>query len=244
MSPRQALGDLLAIAAVIVIPQLSVLILGVSDALDEANLPPNRVLLANALNWAFVAGAAVYLTYRSGQPLTSIGLRRAQFWPTIGLGAAGVLAMYVAVIFTAGLAALLTGASRETMTAPAREIHSMFGPPSWMMIFLVASTAGLFEEIIFRGFMLTRLRVLTGQWWTAVAAGMVIFAVPHIWQGLWAVMLILPVSLVLSLLFLYSRNLAPAVLAHFLFNFAQLSALRVLYTVPEFRRLIESTGAA
>ena len=71
--------------------------------------------------------------------------------------------------------------------------------------------------------------MLLGNWTVAIVVGMVLFAILHMWQGPWAILLILPVGLVLSITFVRRRGLAAPMLAHFLFNFLQLAAMRAVY---------------
>lgn len=240
MTRLQALGDLLVVGGLLLVPHIVAGLLGVQwDDRDLESIPPAKILIANALQMGMVAAVAVYLTYRSGQPLSSIGFGRTRFWPTIGTALAATFAMYVTLIIMAVLAAAITRPSYQTMTQPMREITGRLGLPSWGMIFLLAASAGIFEEILFRGFLLTRLRVLLGNWTAAIALGVFVFALPHAWQGWWAVMLILPVALVLSITFVLRRSLAAPMLAHFLFNFVQLGLLRALYNSPYLQQFMQ-----
>jgi membrane protease YdiL (CAAX protease family) len=226
---------------VLVLPQAAAMLIG--GSVHTAAEPPSasHLLVANSMIWATVALVAIYLTWRSGQPLSSIGFRRENPVAAIGAGIVATIAIYAAVLVTALTVAILTRTSRETMTAPAREILDLLGPPSWLMTFAIAGTAGVFEEIVFRGFLLTRLRVVLGGWTAAIAVGALLFAVPHIWQGRWAVVLILPVAAVLSMTFVLRRSVIAPILAHFLFNFLQLATIRVLQDSPEWQRILNSS---
>lgn len=239
MTPWQALGDLLIVGAMFFIPHLATGLIdsGPTDQRVES-VPAVRLLLANTLQMAIIAVLAIYLTYRSGEPLSSLGLGTAPFWSTLGAALGGLIVMYAALLVLALVVSLLAGTSSETMTEPTREIQDLLGVPSWGMIFFVAASAGILEEILFRGFLLTRLRVILRSWIAAVVVGIVLFASLHIWEGPWAVMLILPVGLVLSILFIRRRNLAASMLAHFLFNFLQLTLMRFVLESPELRKMI------
>ena len=152
MSRLQALGDLLVVAGVLFVPRIADGILGltVSDQ-DSESLPPDRMLIASTLMVGMVAVVAVYLTHRSGQPLSSIGLRRVRFWPTIGTALAATFAMYTTLIVLAVAASLLARPSFETMTEPMRQIRSRLGAPSWGTIFLIAASAGSSRRSSFEG---------------------------------------------------------------------------------------------
>ncbi len=238
MSGGQALGDILLIVAVLIVPQVASALVQASIRSTPEPLSPGMVVLVNAIQWALVAGVAIYVTYRSGQPLSSIGLRRVNMVREAGTAVLAVLIIYAALITSAIAVAVLSGASTETMTGPTREITSLLGTPSiWTMIG-IAATAGIFEEIVFRGFILTRLRVLAGGWPTAILIGSVLFAVPHVWQGVWAMVLVLPVSIILSVVFVWRRSLVPVIFAHFLFNFLQLLMMRALLESPQMQEML------
>jgi membrane protease YdiL (CAAX protease family) len=241
MSRLQAFGDILLITAVLVVPQGAAMLIGRSVHTAAEAPSAGRLLVANSMIWATVALVAIYLTWRSGQPLSSIGFRRENPLAAIGAGLVATIAIYAAVLVTAVTLAILTRASRETMTAPVREILDLLGPPSWLTTFAIAGTAGVFEEIVFRGFLLTRLRVVLGGWTAAVAVGSLLFAVPHIWEGRWAVVLILPVAAVLSITFVLRRSVLAPILAHFLFNFLQLATIRLLQDSPEWQQILDSS---
>lgn len=239
----QALGDILLVMAVLVVPQAGAMLVGGSVHTAEQTPPISRLLLANSMIWATVTLVAIYLTWRSGQPLSSIGLRKENPFAALGAAIVTTIVIYAAVMVTAVTVAVLTRASQETMTAPAREIYDLLGRPSWGTIIVIAASAGIFEEIVFRGFLLTRLRIVAGSWAPAIAVGSVLFAVPHVWEGRWAIVLILPVAVVLAITFLLRRGVLAPILAHFLFNFLQLATIRLLHDLPEWRQMLES-GAA
>jgi membrane protease YdiL (CAAX protease family) len=79
---------------------------------------------------------------------------------------------------------------------------------------LLALSAGISEEIVFRGFLLTRLRELTGSTVLPLLATSAAFGLAHLYvsglDALQAGML----GLVLGMVTLGSRNLFPAILAH------------------------------
>lgn len=218
-------------------PQVAAGLLGarLRDVAEAESVSPMRLLTANSLIVGMIAILAVYLTWRSGQPLSSIGLRRVRFWPAIRSALAALFTMYAALLALALLAMIIVRPSPQTVTEPMRQIQSLLGTPSWRMIALMAGSAAVFEEILFRGFLLTRLRVLLGNWTAAIIVGMVLFAVLHVWEGTWAIVLILPVGLVLSITFVRRRSLASPMLAHFLFNFFQMAMMRALESSPYLR---------
>jgi membrane protease YdiL (CAAX protease family) len=244
ISRAAALGDILIVAAVLIAPQVGAALLGAGVHSSAEPPLPERTLAANSLVWASIAALVIYLTYRSGQPLSSIGFRWMSPAAAVALAILATLAIYVFLLATVVVVAGLTRASQETMTAPAREIYGMFGQPSWGVILGIAGTAAVFEEIVFRGFLLTRLRVLVGGWPAAIVIGSLLFAAPHVWEGRWAVALVLPVAAVLSIAFVLARGLAVPMVAHFLFNFLQLATIRAVQDLPQWQQIVHPERGA
>jgi membrane protease YdiL (CAAX protease family) len=82
---------------------------------------------------------------------------------------------------------------------------------------LLSATAGIAEEILFRGFLIWYLSQF-GNTAFAVLVSSLIFAVAHAYQGLKAVAVIFPISLVFVFLYLYSGSLLPPILLHAAIN--------------------------
>lgn len=81
----------------------------------------------------------------------------------------------------------------------------------WFQV--MAVTAGVTEEVIFRGFLIGVL-ALWAPVWAAALLSVAVFVGGHVYQGLSGMTRILPVSLALTAIFLLSGSLAPAVFLH------------------------------
>ena len=168
--------------------------------------------------------------------LALAGWRR-QCWPTLGLtlrkwpvdaglgvlGALGVLllvalgSIYVQIFFP-WLVPLL-GESQEN-------ISEALPPMSLGTIVLLTAVVAFYEELLFRGFVLPRLRLLTGSWWSAILLGAAAFGVLHFYEGAIAVILVMGLAVFLSVLFVWRGSLMAPVVTHFLFNMVQLILLQ------------------
>ncbi|OQX91871.1 MAG: hypothetical protein B6D58_05920, partial [candidate division Zixibacteria bacterium 4484_95] len=74
----------------------------------------------------------------------------------------------------------------------------------WIMLSLIA---GVTEELCFRGFVITRLAILTGSVWPGAILGAVSFGLGHLYQG-WAGVAIIGIyGLLFSLLFIARGSL-------------------------------------
>ena len=83
------------------------------------------------------------------------------------------------------------------------------------------SVGSLTEETIFRGLILVRLRRITGGWLPAVLISTLIFSMQHFGGGFAWVIGIAVASLAFSVVFISSRSLLAAAVAHFLYNMVQ-----------------------
>lgn len=87
---------------------------------------------------------------------------------------------------------------------------------------LVALLAGLGEEIVFRGVLLTELRPLLGDWGAVVVSG-VVFGWVHflgLWRDFWPVFVLYCLfGIALGAIYLAAMNLTLLVLIHSLYDF-------------------------
>lgn len=81
----------------------------------------------------------------------------------------------------------------------------------WIMLSLIA---GVTEELCFRGYVITRLALLTGSVWPGVFLGAISFGLGHLYQG-WAGVAVIGIyGLLFSLLFIARGSLVPCIIAH------------------------------
>jgi len=78
---------------------------------------------------------------------------------------------------------------------------------------VMAVTAGVTEEVIFRGFLIGVLAAWLPLWIAGLVA-LLIFLGAHVYQGVTGMVRILPVSSVLTILFLVSGSVLPGIVMH------------------------------
>ncbi|WP_019960337.1 CPBP family intramembrane glutamic endopeptidase [Woodsholea maritima] len=76
-------------------------------------------------------------------------------------------------------------------------------------------TAGITEEIVFRGFMIGALALIAPLWLAAIFA-LIWFILGHVYQGLKGMITILPISILLTVIFVIGQSLWPVILVHVL----------------------------
>ena len=102
----------------------------------------------------------------------------------------------------------------------------------WTGIALMTVVA-TWEELLFRGFLMTRIRRFAQSWTIAVIASTVAFVLPHALEQTPAAMIPISIlSLVLSLVTIWRRSIVPAIVAHALWNVAVFLTLTLESTQP------------
>lgn len=146
---------------------------------------------------------------REGLPLSSIGLRfdrpgRSLAW---GLGLTAII-----IVALLGLLAVygMLGVRYGEGGAIAASM--------WVTLLTVVR-AGVSEEIFYRGFALERLQSLTGSKWVAAAVTLLVFAGFHYRQGIAGIVLALVLGAIMTSFYLWKRDLAVTIVAHFLVDF-------------------------
>lgn len=114
-------------------------------------------------------------------------------------------------------------------------IELMMPDVSTVTLCLTMVVVAAYEELLFRGFLLTHLRRITRRWWAAVLLSSALFAAIHVGEGVGtqspatAVPLFL-IAILWSGVTIWRRSLIPAILGHALFNMLQVIFLRLLTT--------------
>ena len=88
----------------------------------------------------------------------------------------------------------------------------------------VSATAGFCEEIAFRGYLMTRLRILgkTKTWLIPVVVSSLTFGILHAYQSLPGVIILSVYGAMFALLYIRTRSLWPCIIAHFFQDFTAL----------------------
>lgn len=203
---------------------------------DEAALVSaiGRAALFPAIGWRTLVatGLTVWLTRRRNLSSRSVGLTTHKLWLNVLLGGAALAAIMVAaVLLTILIQLFLPDLSRE-FEKNADMIMDAVPKVSPASFFCVSLAIGYYEELIFRGFLMTRIRRATNSWILAVIGNSAIFIPLHLQdQAPAALLAVGALSLTFSLLTIWRRSLIPAILAHAMFDFAMF--LQLSYAAGE-----------
>ena len=158
--------------------------------------------------WAML-GTVLWVVVRvERQPLASIGLRRPR-WSTLAWAMvllAGI--RFVTVPVTLRLAHAAGFPGYESGLARLMRL------PAWYRVFLAVS-AGVIEEVLYRGYAVERLAALTGSAWRGGAVAVAVFTLAHMpaW-GIGPLPVFFVASAVATAFYLWKRDLVALILAH------------------------------
>lgn len=193
--------------------------LGLTLALSLPELGLARLLFADTpvgarigreLIWtAFGALMLLWITRVERLPLSSIGFRRPS-WTTLGWGLAASLVLLATVMLTFAVIAPALGL-KQNMAATARIVQV----PLWLML-LTPVVAGVAEEIVYRGYAIERLTLLTGRRWLAGLIAGAAFLVVHWSWGATQMIAVAFATVILVGLYQWRRDLVCCMLAHVL----------------------------
>lgn len=176
---------------------------------DHAFASVGHMAANELVYWGLVAAILLYVVRIERRPLTSIGLRKPGGRDILAALATGVLMLAVlAVMYLVVLPALHWD--------EAQQLQTLTVLPFWLR-FISVVRAAVSEEVLFRGYALERVQELTGSRGAAGAFTWAIFTLEHLSYWGWHHLLIAGTAgALLTLLYLWRRNLWANMLAHFM----------------------------
>lgn len=164
--------------------------------------------------------------YLAGHKPRTVGWTGRRWLADVGLGLAALLATYI-VLIQATLVILLLRPDLLAEPSPAqRAIEETFPPMPLSVMVPVCLFVAFWEELVFRGFLLTRLQAVLRRWWLTVPMGAAIFGAPHVYQGTLAIVITAFLGLVMGLLFVWRKSLVAPIAFHLVHNVLIFQMLR------------------
>ncbi len=188
---------------VAVLPPISIL---QARALQGVTLPSRLSLYAqSALSLWLLAGATAGVARLSGMEAAALGVRALPLelmlvW-TGGLTAAGVLLMLLAHRLGVRESATLAGLLPQTTA----ERLAFLG---------LSATAGICEELVFRGFLIPTIAAAIGSVGIAAVVAAAVFGLVHAYQGFAGAVRAATLGGLLSIVLIATGSILPAILAH------------------------------
>jgi membrane protease YdiL (CAAX protease family) len=173
---------------------------------------PDHSLMSKVINealwWCVGAALLAWVLFVEHLPLASIGIRKTTGGTVVrGLGAAAL--MLASVMLSYAVIFPLIGASLNE-----RAVASITHTPIWLQSATMIR-AGVVEEILFRGYAIERLRSLSGSTWLAAVASGALFIAAHVASWELAQLIVVGFgTLILTLLYVWKRDLVSNMIAH------------------------------
>jgi membrane protease YdiL (CAAX protease family) len=157
-----------------------------------------------------------YFLRRNGEPVSSIGWTSEKRWKEVGLG----LALFLPFTLGAGLLERsLLGAGLSTPATPLPAALTAKGIPELLLAALLVLVVAVSEEIIFRGYLILRLRDVTGSTFGSVLLSAFVFSLGHGYEGSAGLVTVGFMGLFFALVYLWRGSLVVPVVIHFLQDF-------------------------
>jgi membrane protease YdiL (CAAX protease family) len=163
-----------------------------------------RVVSGLVIHWVNLAALIAIVVFGERRSVASIGLRPIRWW-TIPAG----LFAGVAITFLSGT--LVTALRLSSDVQFVTYLQSL----PFVTRLLLALTAGIFEETLYRGYALERLTMIWGNKWVAAVVTVALFTLAHL--PVVGIAHLLPVGIVsifVTLLYLWRRDLILNMAAH------------------------------
>jgi membrane protease YdiL (CAAX protease family) len=176
---------------------------------DNAFASVGHMAANELVYWGLVAAVLLYVACVERRPLSSIGFRMPRAADMLWAVATGVLIVaLLAVMYLVVFPALHWDETQQLKT--------LTEVPLWLR-FLAVVRAAVSEEVLFRGYALERVQQLTGSRAAAGVFTWAVFTLDHLSYWGWHHLLIAGAAgALLTLLYLWRRNLWGNMLAHFI----------------------------
>jgi membrane protease YdiL (CAAX protease family) len=161
-----------------------------------------------SLNWMCAVALLLIIRFGERLPFRSVGIASATIKSSLGWGA--IIAV-ICFVLAAVIVALTHYNGGESGAALAKL-------PLWLVT-LIVLRAGVLEELFYRGYAIERLEALGLNRFWAGTIPLLIFGIAH-WTGGWAnIVIALVLGAVLTLFYLWRRDLVANMIGHFVVDF-------------------------
>ncbi|MGY6628366.1 MAG: CPBP family intramembrane glutamic endopeptidase [Oceanicaulis sp.] len=200
-----------------------------SDAAPDARSRLYREGMASL--WALAAVCVIFWLF-SGRDLAGLGFRLPdsgwRAWLVWGLSGAAAAYFMVWVPVTLALSRKDRIKTREMIrSAEGVDLIRPRTPAEHRLFPWLAGTAGVTEEIIFRGFLIGALSVLMPVW-AAALVSVAVFTAAHAYQGVAGLVRVLPMAALLAGVFVIGGSLWPVIIIHIAADLSAGAVFRIL----------------
>jgi uncharacterized protein len=209
--PPRRIASIVGLIFALVIPA-ALSASGPGELPSDANIT-GAVLFNEALMWSLTLIVFAVVLFGERRRLSSIGLGLPD-WPAIRTGILMTVLLLVLAMGAGAIVQAVGGLSQNGGT----QTGLVLGLPIWLQLF-VALSAGVTEEVLFRGYAIERMTELTGSRWLGAIVPIVVFGALHApFWGIGHAIVAGMSGLWLTLIYLWRRNLWTNITAHALLD--------------------------
>ena len=212
-------------------------IYGVSTAKYPSPLPYTARFLLACMSKIALLGAVIGGVYHRSAFLRSTVLQRARPWSNeFGTG---LIVYFIGIVLASSAVAMRLLLHQPRKSVPPAVLAMFPHTTAEVLVWLVVSlTAGVAEEILFRGYLLRQFTAWTGRASVAIALLSVLFGVVHLYEGLPAVVALTLLSVLYCAVTLYRGNIRAVMIAHSLQDFSAGISVLLLPHIEHLRHLM------
>ena len=245
ISRGEAAIELIVIMAVLFGPGLMRQIISYLQGSEPYSQAGAWIYLMAASTGLLVLLLVWFILHKDGQSLRSIGLHGKKLSAEVGVGIATLMAIYFAMMVVTAVffvVYLLWPQATESTLNDRYKLIGLFPALRWYFLVPFCVFVGFYEELLFRGFLLDRLKIALGSWPMAIPASALIFALGHLYEGPLAVLQIFIMGLILAAIYVRRGSIVGIALAHAGFNMINLSIMQNFQFFQDFFNQFNSAG--
>lgn len=211
LSAREAIIEIAVVCVVLLLPSVLQVL---SGGMDFSPIDIHRYL-GIIFSGLIALVLILFVLHKDGEDLSDIGLRFDRFWQEFfyGLGVL-VLIMISLIGFAVLLSLVLAPKVLSDVSEENRKLVVMFGHLNPLLIPPLCIFVGVYEEIWFRGFLISRLKGISKNRLFLVAVSSFIFAVAHVYQSWLNVIVIFMLGVILGYVYIKRGSLLGPIVIH------------------------------
>lgn len=184
----------------------------------------NITFLSTLITVGMALGVVAVVLWWEKKPLSALGIHRQTPRSIIFALSASIIIAIAGTLISLGLIKALNIPMPELVTEKIKAF------PVWLALWIVLSSS-IAEEFLYRGFVLERIGQVCGNIWIGGLITLVWFTAMHLPLGwLYTLTIVLPTSILITILYIWRRDLIANIMVHLVFN-APIAAAAILFAL-------------
>lgn len=185
-------------------------------AVKQGTLSFALVAFATIIRDLALVSLILFFLWRNGEHVNRIGWKLKNIWKEVALG----IGLYIPLLFATGFfenALRVAGFSEPSTPLPS--FLAAKDTVQFLLAIALVAVIALAEETIFRGYLILRLKAITGNTLMAALLSAALFSLGHGYEGSAGVVTVGFMGLVFAFVYMWRQNLVAPIVMHFLQDF-------------------------